>query len=117
MPSYNKKRGDIVWSLVQRLALKSEFAAKRLEMIGGVSSYAMWLKARGFDRAKHFTTREPMCQSIFPRLSTGTCTVLEFGVASGAATRFWLSEITNPDLRWHGFDVFTGLPEAWMRGG
>jgi O-methyltransferase len=42
---------------------------------------------------------------------------LEFGVAAGAASRHWLSEINNPDLKWHGFDVFTGLPEAWTRGG
>lgn len=50
-------------------------------------------------------------------LGSGRVTVLEFGVASGDATRHWLSTLRNPELRWHGFDTFTGLPEPWVRGG
>lgn len=36
---------------------------------------------------------------------------LEFGVASGIAFRWWVEHNTNPDTRFYGFDVFTGLPE------
>jgi hypothetical protein len=43
-------------------------------------------------------------------------TVLEFGVAAGDATRTWLSLLPNPELSWHGFDTFTGLPTPWIRG-
>lgn len=36
---------------------------------------------------------------------------LEFGVASGIAFRWWVEQNKNPDTRFYGFDVFTGLPE------
>lgn len=36
---------------------------------------------------------------------------LEFGVAEGVAFKWWVNKITNPDCRFYGFDVFTGLPE------
>jgi hypothetical protein len=36
---------------------------------------------------------------------------LEFGVASGQSFRWFLSQITNSESRFYGFDTFTGLPE------
>jgi hypothetical protein len=36
---------------------------------------------------------------------------LEFGVASGIAFKWWVEKNNNPDSRFYGFDVFTGLPE------
>lgn len=36
---------------------------------------------------------------------------LEFGVASGQSFRWFLSQISNPESRFYGFDTFTGLPE------
>ena len=36
---------------------------------------------------------------------------LEFGVASGIAFKWWVEKNKNPDTRFYGFDVFTGLPE------
>jgi O-methyltransferase len=36
---------------------------------------------------------------------------LEFGVASGQSIRWFLSQITNPESLFYGFDTFTGLPE------
>jgi O-methyltransferase len=38
---------------------------------------------------------------------------LEFGVAAGDSIRWWSSHLTNPETRLVGFDLFTGLPEAW----
>ena len=36
---------------------------------------------------------------------------LEFGVATGIAFKWWVEKNENPDSRFYGFDVFTGLPE------
>jgi len=36
---------------------------------------------------------------------------LEFGVAGGIAFKWWVGKNQNPESRFYGFDVFTGLPE------
>lgn len=40
-------------------------------------------------------------------------TVLDFGVYQGRSTKFWATNFTNPDSRFHGFDSFEGLPHDW----
>lgn len=40
--------------------------------------------------------------------------VMEFGVAFGYTTNWWLSRYGPADISsWHGFDRFEGLPTAW----
>jgi len=38
---------------------------------------------------------------------------LEFGVSTGASFRWWVNRIKHPGAKFHGFDTFSGLPEAW----
>ena len=45
--------------------------------------------------------------------ATDEGTVVEFGVAFGEGTRWWMSRITSPAFDFYGFDRFTGLPRAW----
>jgi hypothetical protein len=114
---YNKRAHDEVWSLVKWCSSRWPFFAKSLEISGNVASFATWQVARGLDGGAHYGSRERLWRSTSGRLRSGRVTILEFGVASGAATRFWLSTLANPELRWHGFDTFTGLPQPWIRGG
>ena len=44
-------------------------------------------------------------------LKDQTIDYLEFGVASGIAFKWWVEKNKNPESRFYGFDVFTGLPE------
>lgn len=114
---YNKTTHDAVWSWLKRSCRRWPFFAKFLEIAGNVASFAGWQKARGLDGGARHRSREHLWQATSARLQSGAVTVLEFGVASGAATRYWLSMLRNPELRWHGFDTFTGLPDSWVRGG
>jgi hypothetical protein len=115
--AYNKRSHDLVWSWLKRACSHSTFLAKSLEISGNVASFATWQAARGLDGGAGFGTREQLWKATSARFTNGRATVLEFGVASGDATRFWLSVVQNPKLEWHGFDTFTGLPEQWVRGG
>ncbi|MGI8848396.1 MAG: hypothetical protein ACR2GX_09095 [Candidatus Dormibacteria bacterium] len=117
MSNYNRKTHDVVWSLLAETSSRLRLVGKALEIAGHVASFAMWQRVRQLNGSRRFLHREALWRSLFPRYATGPVTVLEFGVASGNATRFWLSNISNPRLTWHGFDTFSGLPQAWHRGG
>jgi hypothetical protein len=106
-----------VWSWLKRTCNRSAFLAKSLEISGNVASFATWQAARGLGSGGLYGTRERLWQAASASLRTGKVTVLELGVAAGDATRFWLSAVPNPELQWHGFDTFTGLPQPWIRGG
>jgi len=54
-------------------------------------------------------------EKLIPKVKTGAV-VFEFGVAAGAATKWWAKK-ELPLAAWHGFDTFTGLPTPWSRGG
>jgi hypothetical protein len=114
---YNKRSHDWVWSWLKDACRSSSLIAKFLEISGSVASFATWQSARELDGVPTYRTRGQLWQAASERLQRGKATVLELGVASGDATRFWLSMVRNPELEWHGFDTFTGLPEPWVRGG
>jgi hypothetical protein len=114
---YNKRSHDAVWCWLTQACSRSSFLAKFFEISGNVASFAAWQKERGLDGAKRYRNRERLWRAASRPLQDGRATVLEFGVASGDATRLWLSMLRNPELEWHGFDTFTGLPEPWIRGG
>jgi hypothetical protein len=84
-----------------------------------LADYSAWKRARLAGKGKPlFSHREKLWQSILPGLAgRGPLTVMEFGVAWGYATKWWLSRLTDPGIEWHGFDTFTGLPTTWDRAG
>ena len=113
---YQKRSHDLAWLYFKRGCSRWSFLAKASEIAGHVASFASWQTARGLD-AGAIVSRDRLWRLAMKHLQAGAVTVLEFGVASGDTTRHWLSMLQNPELRWHGFDTFTGLPEPWVRGG
>jgi len=69
-------------------------------------------------KTRYSTRTQLWTRAVLPYLNTlnSPVAVLEFGVASGLATRTWLNSFDRFSC-WHGFDTFEGLPEAWTRGG
>jgi len=61
-----------------------------------------------------FRKREKLWERLAQQLDPNRpLVVLEFGVAWGYATNWWLCRLGGRDVAWHGFDRFTGLPRAW----
>lgn len=80
---------------------------------GDVADFVDWQLDR-FGTSRIYSKRERLWEGLIRRLdSSEPLTVLEFGVAWGYSTQWWLERLEDPDLVWHGFDRFTGLPRAW----
>lgn len=63
------------------------------------------------DHKKRYIAFSKMIENL--ELKEKKIIYLEFGVASGDSFRWWLSNNTNADSRFIGFDTFEGLPEKW----
>ncbi len=61
----------------------------------------------------NYEKRYPLYKWVLEKedLTHNPVNYLEFGVASGQSIRWFLSQITNPESHFYGFDTFTGLPE------
>jgi hypothetical protein len=106
-------------SVLARALLLVPIIGEPFRQVGELSGYAEWKRDRlpGGGRPL-FAHRERLWDAIRPELDgKGTLTVMEFGVAWGYATNWWLERLRVPDLEWHGFDTFTGLPTTWDRAG
>lgn len=58
--------------------------------------------------------REDLWERLAQRIDPNRPLVaLEFGVAWGYATHWWVQRLAGRDVTWHGFDRFTGLPRSW----
>ena len=64
----------------------------------------------GFDSARRYGLYEYVIEHAG---LDGPIDYLEFGVSTGESFRWWVGRIGHADARFHGFDTFTGLPEAW----
>jgi hypothetical protein len=95
-----------VFNLVPRFA-------QIADTIGSVVGFRRWCREMG---SSFYSTRIKLWQKvILPQLAEGndSISVFEFGVAYGEASRWWLRNLPYKDLKYAGFDLFTGLPTAW----
>ncbi len=89
----------------------------RVGLVGQMADYVEW-QTRTFGSWRQFSRREQLWSQMAARLRPGAPVLaLEFGVAWGYATSYWLSRLLagREAVEWHGFDRFTGLPRAWRR--
>jgi hypothetical protein len=94
-----------------------EFSTKGLDAVAYWVRFARWCRTHPTSGAakSNGKGREWLYQSIIKgeALNEDPLLYLEFGVYRGASMRQWISEISNPNSRFVGFDTFTGLPEYW----
>jgi hypothetical protein len=74
-----------------------------------------WMKDHGYDTSYRMSSRLALFDLAAERLGNSKILYLEFGVASGVATRYWSQILRGRDARLHGFDTFQGLPVQWTR--
>lgn len=77
------------------------------------SRFYHWSKARA--AAPTLPTRFDLYQYVIDEHGLGgPIDYLEFGVYHGESLRWWADHNSDPTTRFYGFDVFTGLPDAWV---
>lgn len=86
--------------------------SKKIQNIAEVANYMDWLNLN-FGRVRLYASREKLWRETQKFVSHPKLLVLEFGVAWGYATNWWLKRLVDEGLSWIGFDLFSGLPRAW----
>jgi hypothetical protein len=68
-----------------------------------------------FPQSIFLGTRKSLLKSVLKCDPNERVVVFEFGVARGALTAWGLRQIKSKNLKWVGYDTFTGLPSDWIR--
>lgn len=95
-----------------RVFSRSGRIRRKAANIGQIADYVSWLHGT-FGDVRHVPTREDLWEVMLTCVGTAPVRGVEFGVAWGYGTSWWLTHITDPRLHWDGFDRFTGLPRSW----
>ena len=78
---------------------------------GQIADFVDWQQRVFGNQTTVFGRREKLWERLAQRLDPNRpLFVLEFGVAWGYSTNWWLCRLGGRDVVWHGFDRFTGLP-------
>jgi hypothetical protein len=117
MRRLHQKRSDIqgflFMVLVKHMAQIdiTRFIARTL---GDRAHYVQWLIDTFHTKPELSIKRETVWSKMISQVARDRPVVVwEFGVRAGYATDWWLKRLTQKDLKWHGFDRFTGLPRDW----
>jgi len=106
-------RIQFVASLVGDVGNLIPRVAQTFDTVGSVIGFRRWARQVGVKA--FFRTREKLWKKqVLPLVNSDEdLLIAEFGVAFGEAARWWLSRVKSPQLKYHGFDLFTGLPSDW----
>jgi hypothetical protein len=79
---------------------------------GEIANYVSWV-AELFGSPNALPNREKLWELMARKVTQEQTHGIEFGVAFGYGTDWWLKRLPQARLQWDGFDRFTGLPRAW----
>lgn len=96
-----------------RLFRASSMLRNKTANVGDIADFIDWQHRVYASPPAFFGRREKLWERLAKRLDPNRPLVaLEFGVAWGYATNWWLCRLGGRDVVWHGFDRFTGNPRA-----
>ena len=102
-----------IQALVVRLLGSAKPLGKKLALLGELLNYQGWV-AMQFGTSRFLGSRELVWRELEKSLPKGEqLRVLEFGVAWGYMTNWWLTNQNHRITKWDGYDRFTGLPRSW----
>lgn len=106
-------KGVVLSQYIASLVLtRSQLLARKAKNAGEIADYLQWIKGH-FDSTSTVASRESLWTRMSAEVHNSIAHGVEFGVAWGYLTNWWLLECPSSNLRWDGFDRFTGLPRAW----
>jgi hypothetical protein len=103
-----------MFAVAARLFRASSTLRREAITTGNIADFIDWQQRVFGHQPTFFERREKLWERLAQRMDPNrTLVALEFGVAHGYATDWWLRRLGASDVAWHGFDRFTGLPRAW----
>jgi hypothetical protein len=99
-------------SVAVSLLRRATWLRTKLTNLGSIADYVSWCEQH-FGSVDPRRRREQLWLDLVDRLEGGPVRGVEFGVAWGYATQWWMNHLPSADVRWDAFDRFTGLPRAW----
>ncbi len=104
---------SIMANTVGRMNL--EAPATGLTAVAYWARFSRWCKTHPIPSDRYGKGRDWLYRTVIEReaLDGKPLNYLEFGVYRGDSLRLWISNISQQDSRFVGFDTFTGLPERW----
>jgi hypothetical protein len=101
-------------AIAARLFRASSALRTKAANAGQIAEYVDWQQRVFGHQLTFFGHQVKLWEQLAQRLDPNrTLVALEFGVAHGYATNWWLRRLGGRDVVWHGFDRFTGMPRAW----
>ncbi len=108
-----RRTRNFVFSFIVLMLRRFLGLRRRVSLLGERVEWVSWLETT-FGEYRFFWARESLWNVLLKELDdTQDWTVLEFGVAWGYTSNYWLKRSNSNLLSWHGFDRFTGLPRSW----
>jgi hypothetical protein len=98
--------------LAARVFSRSKRVRRKFANIGEIADYVDWLREH-FGDVHLAMRREEVWEALASRVHAERVLGMEFGVAWGYGSGWWLERLPSRQLHWDGFDRFTGLPRAW----